>query len=75
MVINYHPNGCRTIRFMPISYDKVPFHPGLLFWGLMILGMMWQFVVSVIVLKLELGSLTWEKIKKRLWLWLPPCSG
>jgi len=62
------PMGVARFVIMPIFYDRVPFHPGLLFWGLMILGMMWQFVVSVIILKHELGSLTWEKLKKRLWL-------
>ena len=62
------PMGVARFVILPIFHDKIPLNPGLLFWGLMILGMVWQFVLSVIVLKLELGSLTWEKLKKRLWL-------
>ncbi|MHA7964867.1 hypothetical protein ACX93W_12045 [Paenibacillus sp. CAU 1782] len=46
----------------------VSFHPGILYWLLMTVGMMWQFALSVIVLKKELGALSWGKLKKRLWL-------
>ncbi|WP_172254291.1 CPBP family intramembrane glutamic endopeptidase [Saccharibacillus deserti] len=58
------------IRFalMPRLVPVVSIHPGILYWLLMIVGMMWQFVLSVIILKKELGTLTWEKLKKRLWL-------
>jgi len=62
------PMGIGRFVIMPLVKDLVPFNPGLLFWGLMIVGMAWQFVLSIIVLKIELGTLTWEKIKKRLWL-------
>ncbi|WP_172200450.1 CPBP family intramembrane glutamic endopeptidase [Saccharibacillus qingshengii] len=58
------------IRFalMPLLVPVVSIHPGILYWLLMIVGMMWQFVLSVIILKKELGTLTWAKLKKRLWL-------
>lgn len=54
------------IRFglMPFLVPIVSFHPLIVFWMLMIVGMIWQFVLSVIILKKELGSLSWEKLKK-----------
>ncbi|WP_342556553.1 CPBP family intramembrane glutamic endopeptidase [Paenibacillus sp. FSL H8-0548] len=57
-------------RFMllPVLAPIVSFHPGILYWILMIVGMIWQFVLSVFLLKRELGNLSWEKLKKRLWL-------
>ncbi len=53
---------------LPFLVPIVPFHPGILYWMLMIVGMIWQFVLSVIILKRELGDISWEKLKKRLWL-------
>lgn len=53
---------------LPILVPIVPFHPGILYWILMIVGMIWQFVLSVIILKRELGDISWEKLKKRLWM-------
>jgi membrane protease YdiL (CAAX protease family) len=43
----------------------------LLVWYLLIAGMMWQFVVSVIILYRELDEFTWSAIKKRIWLQKP----
>ena len=37
----------------------------------MVVGMMWQFVVSLAILRHELGGLHWPSIKKRIWLNLP----
>jgi hypothetical protein len=34
-------------------------------------GMSWQFVVALFVLRRELGSLRWDVLRKRLWLNLP----
>lgn len=48
-------------------------NPSILYWLLMIVGMVWQFVLSLLVLKRELGKLTWLKLKQRLWL-NPPIS-
>ncbi|MCU6711793.1 CPBP family intramembrane metalloprotease [Paenibacillus sp. J5C_2022] len=58
------------LRFgvMPVLAPVVDLHPGILYWLLMIVGMIWQFVLSVIVLKRELGDLSWQKLKTRLWL-------
>lgn len=46
-------------------------------WILMILGMIWQFVLSVIVLRQELESFRWQALRDRLWLSMPtdPTTG
>jgi uncharacterized protein len=62
------PMGLTRFWIVPQFKDVIPLHPGLLFWWLVILGMVWQFVLSVIVLKLELGSLSWPALRARLWL-------
>lgn len=43
----------------------------LLVWFLLIGGMMWQFVVSMVILYRELDEFTWSAIKKRIWLQKP----
>lgn len=55
----------------PALYPSIPIHPGLVYWMLMIVGMIWQFVVSLFILREELSSLCWESIKQRIWLYLP----
>ncbi len=59
------PMGLARFWIVPQFKEQVQIHPGLLYWWLMILGMVWQFVLSVTVLKLELKTLNWKKIKKR----------
>lgn len=53
---------------LPILVPVIDIHPGILYWLMMIVGMIWQFLLSVIVLKRELGKLSWTKLKARLWL-------
>lgn len=50
----------------PALFPFFPIHPGLVHWMLMIVGMIWQFVVSLFILHQELGSLRWESIKQRI---------
>jgi membrane protease YdiL (CAAX protease family) len=38
---------------------------------LIIVGMTWQFVVSLVILRREVGSLRWAAIRQRTWLNLP----
>lgn len=53
---------------MPLLVPVASIHPGILYWLFMILGMIWQFVLSVLILRRELGGWSWQKLKKRLWL-------
>jgi uncharacterized protein len=55
----------------PALIPHTSLHPGLVHWMLMVVGMMWQFVVSLAVLRHELGGLRWPDLKKRIWLNLP----
>jgi CAAX protease family protein len=52
---------------IPIS----PLHPGLTFWLVIIAGMAWQFVVTLVILHHELGTLRWSVVPKRIWLQTP----
>lgn len=71
------PMGMARFWLLPLVENRLTIHPGIFFWLLMIGGMIWQFIVSVIILKIELGKLTWDKLKERLWLNHPidPKSG
>lgn len=56
-----------------ISYFNIPASvpPFLVFWPLMILGLVWQFILSLIIIYNETGSLKWETMKKRMWYTRP----
>jgi uncharacterized protein len=55
----------------PAIVPHTSLHPGLVHWMLMVVGMMWQFAVSIVILRRELGGLHWPTIKERIWLNLP----
>jgi len=55
----------------PAIMSRTSLYPGLVHWMLIVVGMMWQFVVSLAILRHELGGLHWPSIKKRIWLNLP----
>jgi membrane protease YdiL (CAAX protease family) len=73
------PMGLLRYVVVPFALPRLPetFDPGIFFWIVMILGMAWQFVVSVLLIRREVRPLTWENLKKRLWLSAPtdPHSG
>ena len=55
----------------PAIMPRTSLHPGIVYWIALVVGMMWQFVVSVLVLRHELGGLHWDTVKQRIWLNLP----
>jgi uncharacterized protein len=55
----------------PAIMPHTSLHPGLVHWMLMVVGMIWQFVVALAILRHELGGLHWPAIKKRIRLNLP----
>jgi uncharacterized protein len=55
----------------PAIIPDSPLHPGITYWLLMIAGMGWQFVVSLVILHRELGTLRWRAIRTRTWLQTP----
>ncbi len=56
---------------------KVDHHPMLVTWYFLIAGMVWQFVLSVLLLRRELDEFTWRALSERIWLHAPsdPRSG
>ena len=73
------PMGLFRYVVTPLALPRLAqtLHPGIFFWIMMVLGMAWQFVVSALLIRREVRPLTWENLKKRLWLKLPtdPHSG
>lgn len=55
----------------PIILPRSPLQPGITYWMLMIAGMAWQFIVSLVIMYRELGTLRWSLIRKRTWLQTP----
>jgi membrane protease YdiL (CAAX protease family) len=50
----------------PAIIPHTSLHPGLVHWMLIVLGLAWQFVVSLAVLRRELGGLHWPAVKQRI---------
>ena len=71
------PMGLLAWVVAPAIIPHTSLHPGFVHWMLMVVGMMWQFVVSLAVLRHELGGLHWPALKRRIWLNIPrdPRSG
>jgi membrane protease YdiL (CAAX protease family) len=49
----------------PAVTPHTSIHPGLVHWIFIVVGMAWQFVVSLLVLRNELGGLRWQAVKER----------
>ena len=65
------PMALLTWVVAPAIIPYSPLLPGITFWLLMIAGMAWQFVVSLVILYRELGTLRWSAICQRTWLQTP----
>ncbi len=55
----------------PAIIPSSPLHPGITYWLMMIVGMAWQFLVSLVIIYRELGTLRWSVIRQRTWLQPP----
>ena len=65
------PMGLLAWVVAPAIIPYIPLPAGLTFWLLMIAGMVWEFVVSLVIVYRELGTLRWSAIRQRLWLQTP----
>ena len=65
------PMALLTWVVAPAIIPYSPLHPGITYWLLMIAGMAWQFVVSLVIIYRELGTLRWSAIRQRTWLQTP----
>jgi hypothetical protein len=55
----------------PAVIPHIPLTAGITYWLLMIAGMAWQFVVALVIIYRELGTLRWSAIRQRCWLQTP----
>ena len=55
----------------PALDDATNLHPGMLFWLLMVVGMVWQFALALTILYRELGTLRWSAVAPRVWAQQP----
>lgn len=39
----------------------------LVFWPFMIIGLVWQFILSLLIVRRETGRVNWQTIKRRMW--------
>jgi hypothetical protein len=65
------PMAILTWVVLPAILPYSPLHPGITYWLLVILGLVWQFVVAVVIIYRELGTLRWSAIRERCWLQTP----
>jgi uncharacterized protein len=65
------PMGLLTWVVAPAIIPYSPLHPGITYWLLIIAGMAWQFVVALVIIYRELGTLRWSAIRQRTWLQTP----
>jgi membrane protease YdiL (CAAX protease family) len=55
----------------PALIPYSPLHPGITYWLLIIAGLAWQFIVSLVIVYRELGTLRWSAVRQRTWLQTP----
>jgi uncharacterized protein len=65
------PMAVLAFVVVPAIIPRTSIHPGIVYWIAIVVGMMWQFVVSLAVLRHELGGLHWTAVKERIWLNAP----
>jgi len=61
------PMGLLAWVVFPVLKDRVSMHPGILLWVLMLIGLMWQVVLSLVILYRETGTLNLGAIRGRTW--------
>lgn len=71
------PMGLLAFVVVPAVIPHIGLHPGLVFWMAMVVGMIWQFVLSLLLLSREPGGLRWSSLSERIWLRAPsdPTTG
>jgi uncharacterized protein len=65
------PMALITWVVAPAVIPYSPLQPVLTYWLLMIGGMSWEFIVSLVIIYRELGTLRWSAIRRRTWLQTP----
>ena len=60
------PMGLLAFVVAPTLIPRTSLHPGIVHWTCMVVGMVWQFVLSLLVLRWELGGLRWAQVRERI---------
>lgn len=61
------PMGLILWVFVPFLSERIDMNPGLIFMILITLGLIWQGVLSYLILRREVVPFTLENVKKRIW--------
>jgi len=61
------PMGLLAWVVFPTLKDRISMHPGIFLWVLMLIGLMWQVVMSLAILYRETGTLNLGTIRWRTW--------
>src|SRR5574342_1377792 len=65
------PMALLTWVVLPAILPYSPLLPGIMYWLLVMAGMAWQFVIALVIMYRELGTLRWSAIRQRTWLQTP----
>ncbi len=65
------PTAFLSLGLAPWLIARIPYPPGLIYWGTIIAAMAWQAVVSLAVLVMERQVWTRDALRARLWLNAP----
>lgn len=50
----------------PFMIPKINLHPGIVYWMAMIAGLIWQFILSLVILKIDGHEFIWREVCQRL---------
>ena len=65
------PMGLLSWVIAPLVIPISPLEAAFTYWILMIIGLVWQFIVSSAVIWSELKTFNWQQIRRRTWLVAP----
>lgn len=65
-ILSVLPMPILAFVITPLLIPKIDLHPGIIYWMAMIVGMNWQFVLSIIILKTDGYEIKWSVIRKRM---------
>jgi hypothetical protein len=56
------------VAYPALSADLSPVDAGLMRWKVLTVGLIWEFVLAMIILYREEGNIRWSTIRRRFWL-------
>lgn len=70
-ILSALPMAILAFVITPSLIPLFDFPPMIIYWFAINLGLIWQFVLSIIILKKDGYTISWSSIKKRLWFQKP----